>query len=145
MNYKYLIDANVLSMGRVSALMASTFFRENCIVLEEVAHELRDTSLYQYLTEITTPMDGRVLPYVSQVADEMIKLGMLKMDEGNGEVILLAWALMIRDSIGGQLRLDFVQDKPVVVSNETRVVQYAKTKYIDSLTGKEFVAILEQT
>jgi hypothetical protein len=75
----------------------------------------------------------------------MIKLGMLKMDEGNGEVILLAWALMIRDSIGGQLRLDFVQDKPVVVSNETRVVQYAKTKYIDSLTGKEFVAILEQT
>jgi hypothetical protein len=52
---------------------------------------------------------------------------------------------MIRDSIGGQLRLDFVQDKPVVVSNETRVVQYAKTKYIDSLTGKEFAAILEQT
>lgn len=144
MNYKYLIDANVLSMGRVSALITSDFFRDKCIVLEEISHELRDTSLFRELATITTPASGGVLPYISQVADEIIKLGMLKTDEGNGEVILLAWALMIRESSNGQIPLDFMRETPVVVSNETKVVQYAKSKSIDSITGKEFIAVLEQ-
>lgn len=143
MNYKYLLDANVFSNKTISSSIDTEFFRNNCIVLEEIGYELLDATIYDVVKQISVPIDGRVLSYLAGIVDEMVQLGIIKTDEGNGEAILVAWGLMILDGPNDQPTFDFLKVHPVIVTNETKVVQYANAKGMDGMQGKAFAGLLE--
>lgn len=143
MNYKYLIDANVLSTGKVKAIIETEFFRSNCIVLDEIAYELMDTSIGQTLKQIAKTPDVKVIDKLRDIADDLVTLSILKTDQGNGDALLIAAALSMKDESGGQAVLPLMREQPVIVTDEKLVDAYAKKKGLDVINGTEFMDIIE--
>lgn len=141
MNYKYLLDSNVLATSAVIEIIDTDFFQENCIIISEIAFELSDTSIADRLAKYTVSPSASTLQQLVGIADELVKLGILKTDHGNGEALLLAEALSIKDGGQSQLLMDFMRDRPVIVTDERAVDAYAKSINIEAISGREFLDI----
>lgn len=145
MNYKYLLDANVLSTSKVRGIIDTDFFKSNCVVLDEIAYELIDTSIGKTLRAIAEPPELGALDRLREVVDDLVELSILQTDRGNGDALLIAAALFMRDGAEGQEKFPFMRDHPVVVTDEKLVDAYAKKKGIDAISGMEFMKIFLAT
>lgn len=143
MNYKYLIDTNVITDSKIRKAIDTNFFKDNCIVIEEVAYELQDTKLADAAQRIALSVDEKTLPYLATVVDEMVELGILKVDEGNGEAILIAHGLLMKDtSSDPQVSFEFMRENPVIVTNERKVAAYVKSKGLNAMNQDAFCDML---
>lgn len=143
MNYKYLIDSNVLSTSSVIEILETDFFHENCIVISEVAYELTNTKVADQVNRYAIHPTLRSLTHLKSVTDDLVRLGILKTDHGNGEAMLIAEALSIKDGDDDQVTMDFMKSRPVVVTNEKAVDAYVKSIGIESINGREFINIFK--
>jgi hypothetical protein len=141
MNYQYFMDSNVLATSDVIEILDQSFFYENCIVIGEVAFELSDTTIADTLAKRAVPPTANTLIHLKNITDDLVKLGILKTDHGNGEALLLAEALSMRDGSEGQIAMDFMRSRPVIVTNEKAVDAYAKSIGIEAVSGREFMDI----
>lgn len=141
MNYKYLLDSNVLATSPVMELIDTDFFRESCVVVSEIAYELSDASVGDKIRVVAVTPSVATLNFLQNIVDDLVRLGLLKTDHGNGEALLLAEALSMKSGNANQLSLEFVQDQPVVVTNEKLVDVYAKSKGLQAINGREFIDI----
>jgi hypothetical protein len=135
------MDSNVLATSSVIEILDTEFFYANCIVISEVAHELSGTIIGDTLTQRAIPPTLESLGYLKTITDDLVKLGILKTDHGNGEALLLAEALYIRDGDDNQVLMDFMKSRPVIVTNEKAVDAYAKSIGIEAINGREFMGI----
>ena len=145
MTYKYLMDSNVLATSDLINLLDTDFFHENCIVINEVAYELSDTSFVDKLMHFTTPPTASMLENLKTIIDDLVKLGIVKTDHGNGDALLIAEALSMKNSSDDQLIMEFMRDQPVIVTNEKAVDAYAKSVGIEAINGREFMNIFNET
>lgn len=143
MNYKYLMDSNALATSQVIELLDSNFFRERCIVIDEVVYELQDTPLAPALKKISQPLEAATLAHLKIIVDDLVHLGILLTDHGNGEALLLAEALRMKHGDEEQITLDFMRNHPVIVTNEKSVDAFAKSIGIDAINSKEFYEIAQ--
>lgn len=141
MNYRYLLDSNVLATSKVMNSIESKFFKEHCVIISEVAYELSNVRLADKLSAQAVPPTIGTLQNLKKIVDDLVKLGILKTDHGNGEAMLLAEALSLNE-INDQVPLAFMQEHAVVVTNEKLVEIYAKSIGINAINGKEFSNIL---
>lgn len=143
--YKYLMDSNVLATSSLIEIMDTDFFLENCIVISEIAHELSDTSFADKLTRHAVPPTISTLENLKNITDDLVRLGILKTDHGNGEAILLAEALSMKNGNEDQLLMEFMRDRPVIVTEERAVDAYSKSIGIEAINGQEFMSIFRDT
>ena len=141
MNDKYLMDSNALATSSVMKLINSDFFKERCIVINEILYELSDTHFASELKDQVEPLDIRAFLYLNDIVDDLVRLNILLTDHGNGEAILLAEALRMKNGTEDQTVLDFMKSHPVIVTNEKAVDAYAKSIGIDVISSKEFCEI----
>ncbi len=142
MSYKYFMDANVLSTSKIRATIETDFFKANCIVLDEIAYELQGTSIGDSLQRLAQSPDIDTLKRLGDIIDDLVRLSILQTDHGNGDALLIAAALSLKDGAGGQGQLSFMQDQPVIVTDEKLVDVYAKKRGLDAISGDEFMKIL---
>lgn len=144
MSYKYLIDSNVLATSDVIEILDTDFFDENCIVISEIAFELSDATIADNLAKRALLPTVSTLVCLRGVTDDLVKLGILKTDHGNGEALLLAEALSMRDGYEDQIAMDFMKSRPVIVTDEKAVDAYAKSIGIEAISGREFISIFNK-
>lgn len=142
MNYKYLIDSNVLATSEVIKIIETDFFNDNCVVISEIAFELFDTSIADALAKRAIVPTVNTLSHLKGIADDLVKLGILKTDHGNGEALLIAEALSMKESGDAQVLMDFMKSHPVIVTDEKAVDTYAKSIGIEAISGREFIDII---
>lgn len=141
MNYKYFMDSNVLATSNVKAILETDFFLKHCIVIGEVAYELESTTFADKLSTYVALPKLSTLQYLKPITDDLVKLGILKTDHGNGEALLIAEAMAMKASENEQIVMDFIKSHPVIVTNEKAVDTYAKSKGLKSINGAEFMSI----
>lgn len=144
MNYKYLIDSNVLATSEVIKIIDTDFFNDHCVVISEIAFELFDTSMADTLAKKAVAPTANTLFRLKDITDDLVKLGILKTDHGNGEALLLAEALSMKEGGEVQVLMDFMKSRPVIVTNEKAVDAYAKSIGIEAISGREFVDIINK-
>lgn len=137
------MDSNVLATSSLIEILDTDFFLENCIVISEVAHELLDTSFADRLTHLAQPPTVRTLENLKIITDDLVRLGILRTDHGNGEALLLAEALSIKSGSEDQLPMEFMRSQPVIVTNEKAVDTYSKSIGIEAINGREFMNIFK--
>lgn len=141
MNFKYLMDSNVLATSDVLKILDSDFFREYCVVVDEIAYELRDIAATAEISKYAVSPTINTLRHLKHIVDDLVKLGILKTDHGNGDALLLAEALSIMDVSDAQSVMDFMKITPVIVTDEKAVDTYAKNIGIRAISGREFLKI----
>jgi len=144
MIYRYLIDSNVLATSSVIKIINTDFFRKKCVIVSEVAFELSDSSIAKELEGCAISPTVDTLKELSGVTDDLVRLGILKADHGNGEALLIAEALSMKKGQGGQLLMDFMKVHPVIVTDEKAVDRYAKSISIEAINRREFMAIFNK-
>lgn len=141
MNYKYFMDSNVLATSSMKNILETDFFLRHCIVVGEVAYELSEISFADKLAAHVVQPTLNTLRHLQTIADDLVKLGIVKTDHGNGEALLLAEAMAMRESNSDQTVMEFMKMRPVIVTNERAVDAYAKSKGFESIKGTEFMDI----
>lgn len=139
---KYIIDANVLSTKRVASMLKQPFFQKQCIVLDEIAYELRNTSIGQYLEQIKVPVTGHILTYLPLIVDDAISNKILETDKGNGDVLLIAYAMYVASNKNeDQTQFQFITETPVIVTEEKAIQAYCNKSNMEWLSLTEFIKV----
>ncbi len=134
----YLIDNNAL--GALGDRKKSTYFREHCRVPAEVAHESRRAKHAKLLEPLTIEVTPAVL---GQLADVMktVPVGHTKLidlfnNKGTADPILVATAIVLSTE-------NLFADTWVIVTQDKEVSAKAKEFFIDTMTTKELVDIID--
>lgn len=135
------MDSNVLAASSVIGILETDFFLEHCVVIGEVAYELAGTTFADKLSAHVALPRLSTLQYLKPITDDLVKLGILKTDHGNGEALLIAEAMAMNSNEDEQIVMDFMKSHPVIVTNEKAVDTYAKSKGLKSINGAEFMSI----
>jgi hypothetical protein len=138
------MDSNVLATSSVIEIINTAFFRKNCIVIGEIAFELSDTSIARELEKHAVAPTAKTLKELPSITDDLVRLDILKTDHGNGEALLLAEAVALKNGQGDQLLMDFMKVRPVIVTDEKAVDKYAKSIGIEAINRREFMAIFNK-
>lgn len=143
MNYIYLMDSNVVATSEVMSLIETDFFRRHCLILNEIAYELSGTTIAAELQVRAVAPSVQTLKHLRTIVNDLVQLSILRTDHGNGEALLLAEALAIREVADGQVVMDFMKSEPIIVTNERAVDTYAKSLGIQSISGREFMDVFK--
>lgn len=140
---KYLIDANVIASRRIHTLLTDDFINNYCVIIDEIAHELEDTTLAEKINKFRLPPNISVLNILPDITDDLIERGILKTDHGNGDALLIATAIYIKGGMGeSQGVFSFISTTPVIVTEEKAIQAYCKEEGIDCMNQMDFLAIL---
>lgn len=139
---KYLIDETPCASLK-NDWLKSEFFQSYCYVPEEILFELRDNNRLDsslliknkipVTYEILNRLQQFVMPQVGNIVD-------LYKNEGNGDALLIATALNMREKEDAKL----VKSEWVVVTSDKGVVALAKKFDLKTISMKEFFQILKR-
>lgn len=103
-------------------------------IIEEIAHEARYNSVdaARIKDESFDHQSIERLSILSKIAPEMIDAGVLKLDEGNGDVMLVV------DYLAQKNTPSLLVSGHVLVSDDYGLVRYCKAKNIPTLSSESF-------
>lgn len=137
---RYLVDTVTLS--RMTAKQrASAFMRSWCRIPEEILFEAQGLPDIDALNQLIYPTTTTVLEKVKAVmatikpADKVVDL---YRDKGNGDVMLLATALVEMDVSAGQL----IGDRWIIATGDDGLTNKAVELGVATCTSTDFIALL---
>ena len=136
---KYLLDETPAASLN-SEWIHSKFFHENCFVPEEIMYELRDNRNLDIdglkKNQILTSYD---ILNMLEIVMAQAKIVKIYQNEGNGDVLIVATALSMKNIENSKL----VKDEWVIVTSDKGVVALSKKFAIRCISKDEFYGILK--
>lgn len=137
---KYLLDTTPAASLR-NEWIGSDFFQKNCFVPEEIIYELRDNNELDLAmlknNQISVSYD--ILSNL-QIVMAQAKIVKLYQNEGNGDVLIIATALAMKNIENAKL----LKDEWVIVTSDNGVVKLAANFAIKCITKESFYSILQE-
>lgn len=136
---KYLLDETPAASLN-GEWIHSEFFHENCFIPEEVMYELRDNRNLDInelkKNQITTSYD---ILNMLEIVMAQAKIVKLYQNEGNGDALIIATALSMKNIENSKL----VKDEWVIVTSDKGVVALSKKFAIRCIGKDELYRILK--
>lgn len=141
---KYFIDNMVICSKQVGEYLESDFIRFNCVIIDEVVFESRNSKRANKIKKLRKGTDAADLEYLILISQDSIeKYKFLKLYEGTADVMLLASAIAVRDRLTGE-QVDLFDEgiEPIIVTEE-KALRHACVDYeITWLSQADFIKIL---
>lgn len=141
MDRKYLVDNNALvSIG--TKRRKTAFFREHCLVTEDVAHEarFRARSLHaDQIVRVTPAILGQVRMIMKTVVPGDMRLLNLYGNKGTADPVLVATAVVLQREESEAL----VGDTLLIVTRDDAVTEKAKEFGIETATPDELATLID--
>lgn len=137
---RYLIDETPAASLKCEWI-ETNFFQENCFIPEEIIYELRDNRELDL-----NKLKGRQIAVsydilnALQIVMAQAKVVKLYQNEGNGDALIVATALAMKNIENTKL----IQDEWVIATSDKGVIALAEKLAIRCIGKKEFYAILER-
>lgn len=137
---KYLIDETPAASLK-NEWMRTDFFKENCFVPEEIIYELRDNYELDLneLKKSQIPVSYDILNTL-QIVMAQAKIVKLYQNEGNGDALIIATAMAMRNLENTKL----IKDEWVIVTSDKGVVTLAKNLAIRCIGKDDFYDVLKR-
>ncbi|MBQ3318599.1 hypothetical protein IJG76_01110 [Candidatus Saccharibacteria bacterium] len=137
---KYLIDETPAASLK-NEWMRTDFFKENCFVPEEIMYELRDNYELDLneLKKSQIPVSYDILNAL-QIVMAQAKIVKLYQNEGNGDALIVATAMAMRNLENTKL----IKDEWAIVTSDKGVVTLAKNLAIKCIDKNSFYGVLKQ-
>lgn len=137
---KYLLDETPAA-SLSNEWIKSDFFQRNCLIPEEIMYELRDNFELDFneLKKVLVPVSYDILNQL-QIVMAQVKIVKLYQNEGNGDSLIIATALAMKNEENAKL----IKDEWVIVTSDKGVVAIAKNFAIKCIGKNEFYEILKQ-
>lgn len=135
----FLIDA--VSFIRLSPQqLQSELVQHHSTILEEIYHEVHDNPKSSYISGLVEQVDVHVLGKASELLKQTVvqKLLDLYNNEGNGDVLLLAKAVLEKERGAGEL----FPRSWIIVTNDTGLVDAATANDVDTMDTASFANLL---
>ena len=141
MDRKYLVDNNALvSIG--ARRWRSSFFREHCLITEDVAHEARYRAR-SVATDLIVPVTPAILSQVPRIMRTVVpgdtRLLDLYGNKGAADPVLVATAVVLQAEESESL----VGDTLVIVTRDGAVSEKAKEFGIETALPDELAALID--
>ena len=137
---KYLIDETPAASLKDEWIMTN-FFKKNCFIPEEIIYELRDNYELDLveLRKNQIPVSYDILNEL-QIVMAQAKAVKLYQNEGNGDALIIATALVMKNKENAKL----IKDEWIIVTSDKGVITLAKNFAIKCISKDEFYGILKQ-
>lgn len=141
MDYKYLVDNNALiAIG--TTRWRTAFFRQQCLITEDVAHEARYRAR-SLPTDVIVPVTPAILGQVPRIMRTVVpgdtRLLDLYGNKGAADPVLVATAFVLQSQESQSL----VGDTLVVVTRDDAVTEKAKEFGIETALPDELAALID--
>lgn len=123
----------------------SEFLVNNCIVIDEVVYESRNSKRAESIKKMQRPIKVEDLEHLKSITDDCVnKYKILELYAGCADALLLATALAIMQPSEGQ-RSFFDPNSPVIVTEERALRDACDDLTIRWLSQKDFVNLVKAT
>jgi hypothetical protein len=138
-NRSFLLDTMTLLRLSQSELRAP-LIRQQCVVLEEIAHEFRFAPAAEEVSQLQIEVDAALLRKVGELLSQPVVQQLLNLYDykGNGDVVLLAKALLERER--GELQL--LPSEWVLVTDDRSLTRAAVANQVAVCSSSEFQKLL---
>lgn len=137
---RYLIDTVTLSKLD-SEQLQSDFVQKNCKIPGEIIHEFQNNPNINLVRHLEVEIDLATLDFLVNVMEKVTpqsKIIDLYNSEGNGDVILIATALKLKDDYSGQL----FPIEWVIVTDDVALRDEAKNNTIGAISTEDFKRLI---
>lgn len=141
MDRKYLVDNNALIFIGVNR-WKSSFFREHCLITEDVSHEARYLAP-SLATDLTVSVTPAILCQVRRIMETVVQGDIQLLDlygnKGAADPVLVATAVVLQAEESESL----VGDTLVIVTRDDAVSEKAKEFGIETARPVELAALID--